>query len=214
MSEKDDILEGKIAEAAAEEFMDKGFRDASMRQIAKRAGLTTGALYSHYDNKDVLFCSVVGSALEAIRSEFAPIQQIHEAARSAGDPEQIIEAVRKEGQIYLDILFRHYDQCMLLFCRSDGSSLQGTLELLTAEKARQTAALLKPLIKKEADFDGLEFIFSEQFRFYRKVLEEGCTKEKAASCLETIGTCVEAGLRELFQLKRGALLTGFRRGRQ
>ena len=34
----------KIQDAAMEEFLDKGFLGASLRQIVKNAGVTTGAL--------------------------------------------------------------------------------------------------------------------------------------------------------------------------
>ena len=35
----------KIQEAAMAEFLDKGFQGASLRQIVKNAGVTTGAFY-------------------------------------------------------------------------------------------------------------------------------------------------------------------------
>lgn len=36
-----------IHNAAKAEFMEKGFREASLRNIAKSAGVTTGALYGY-----------------------------------------------------------------------------------------------------------------------------------------------------------------------
>lgn len=40
-----------IHNAAKAEFMEKGFREASLRNIAKSAGVTTGALYGYYGSK-------------------------------------------------------------------------------------------------------------------------------------------------------------------
>ena len=37
----------KIEKAALDEFMEKGFANASLRQIVKNAGLTTGAFYKY-----------------------------------------------------------------------------------------------------------------------------------------------------------------------
>lgn len=38
----------KIEKAALDEFMEKGFANASLRQIVKNAGLTTGAFYKYF----------------------------------------------------------------------------------------------------------------------------------------------------------------------
>ena len=59
MAVKDHTLDEKIVKAAKEEFLQHGFSKASLRQIAKNAGLSTGALYTRYENKDELFASLV-----------------------------------------------------------------------------------------------------------------------------------------------------------
>lgn len=51
-----------LLEAAIRVFATKGFDDASMREIAAEAGLTTGAIYHHYKNKDDLFYDAVKEA--------------------------------------------------------------------------------------------------------------------------------------------------------
>jgi len=51
-----------LLEAAIRVFANKGFDDASMREIAAEAGLTTGAIYHHYKNKDDLFYDAVKEA--------------------------------------------------------------------------------------------------------------------------------------------------------
>lgn len=44
MEEKSNVTLKKIQEAAMAEFLDKGFQGASLRQIVKNAGVTTGGL--------------------------------------------------------------------------------------------------------------------------------------------------------------------------
>ena len=48
-----DTLE-RILQAAMEEFSEKGFLGASLRQIVKRAGVTTGAFYGYFSSKETL----------------------------------------------------------------------------------------------------------------------------------------------------------------
>ena len=54
MEEKTTATLEKIQRAAMEEFTEKGFQGASLRQIVKQAGVTTGALYGYFSSKEAL----------------------------------------------------------------------------------------------------------------------------------------------------------------
>ena len=54
----------KILEAGKKEFLEKGFRDASLRTIVKEAGVTTGAFYGYYKSKEDLFDALVTEPYE------------------------------------------------------------------------------------------------------------------------------------------------------
>ena len=47
MSEAEKTTLELIHQAAREEFLDKGFKSASLRNIVKKAGVTTGAFYGY-----------------------------------------------------------------------------------------------------------------------------------------------------------------------
>lgn len=198
MAVKDHSLDEKIVEAATAEFMEHGFHNASLRNIAKSAGLSTGALYTRYENKDVLFCSLVESVLLKIASEFEPMQNLYMEAKKSGDLEQIMKAIQQEEKIYLQILFEHYDECILFICRSEGSSIQKKLEMMMEVKAKQTVEFLKELSKRDVDFDGIELILTEQFQYYKLVLQKGYNKERAISCMKSVESFMEAGWKDLF----------------
>lgn len=199
MAVKDHSLDGRIVEAAKAEFLAHGFQKASLHKIADRAGITTGALYTRYKNKDALFCSLLDQVFAKIRDQYAPLAKSYYDAQASGDLQQLMDAIRQEERVYLDLMFAYYDECVLFFCRSDGSSVQTMLESMMAEKARQTVEFLKSIAKREVDLDGMELILMEQFRYYRLILEKGCTKEKAVSCLETVSAFLEAGWRYIFE---------------
>ena len=50
----------RILDEAKKEFMAKGYQKASLRNIVKQAGLTTGAFYGYFKNKEQLFDALVG----------------------------------------------------------------------------------------------------------------------------------------------------------
>jgi AcrR family transcriptional regulator len=60
-----DILEYRecthqvIADAAYSLFVEQGFHATSIRQIAQRVGVSLGAIYNHFDNKDQIFDKVL-----------------------------------------------------------------------------------------------------------------------------------------------------------
>ena len=55
MSEEEQTTLHLIRSAAMQEFLKKGFKSASLRNIVKIAGVTTGAFYGYYDSKEDLF---------------------------------------------------------------------------------------------------------------------------------------------------------------
>ncbi|WP_109209305.1 MULTISPECIES: TetR/AcrR family transcriptional regulator [Microbacterium] len=57
----------RVREVAGERFAAEGFGTASVDDIARRAGVTRGAVYHHYDGKLGLFRAVV----ESLQSEIA-----------------------------------------------------------------------------------------------------------------------------------------------
>ena len=59
---KDEIREN-ILKAALQEFFDKGYQSAAMRNIATQAKIPTGLIYSYYKNKDALFDAVLRPVL-------------------------------------------------------------------------------------------------------------------------------------------------------
>ena len=57
------IRKQRIIDAAIEVLKENPIEDATVRKIASKAGLTTGAIYHHYKNKDELFFDVIKQAL-------------------------------------------------------------------------------------------------------------------------------------------------------
>lgn len=55
-----------ILHAAADAFASRGFDGASLVDIASAAGVTTGAVYSHFSGKPELLLDVVSSTLDAV----------------------------------------------------------------------------------------------------------------------------------------------------
>ncbi|WP_427968570.1 TetR/AcrR family transcriptional regulator [Altererythrobacter sp.] len=57
----------KLLDAAAVEFGEKGFHEASISSITRRAGVALGSFYTYFDSKDALFRALVGDMSEAVK---------------------------------------------------------------------------------------------------------------------------------------------------
>lgn len=88
----------QILDAAMEVFACKGFEGATVRDIARRIGVTEGLLYHYFESKDDLL-----NACWKERSFNAKIEEI--IARSEGVPVQ--EVLREMLRTFLDTLRSH-----------------------------------------------------------------------------------------------------------
>ena len=198
MAVKDHSLDDKITESAKAEFLKYGFQKASLHKIAANAGITTGALYTRYKNKDALFTSLLTDMFSEMNNESENIQQLYKEAKAGRNDDKFVAAIKAEEKIYLNMMFDHYDECVLFFCKSSGSSIETMVNDMMKRKSLETVSYLKSISRNAVDLDGVSFLLSEQFHYYREILERGYTREKAVSCMETVEIYIEAGWKALF----------------
>lgn len=86
----------RIEAAALEEFIRSGYSASSTRRIARAAGLTAGAMYAHYENKEALFGAVVKSYQQRVVGEDAetPLRQVLEESEFPHDLVRLARAIR------------------------------------------------------------------------------------------------------------------------
>jgi len=86
----------QITSAALEVFSRKGYRAATMQEIAEAAGITKGTIYLYFKSKTDLF-------VETIRTQFdEAIELVPQINYEPGqDPEEL---TRKVGRAFLDVL--------------------------------------------------------------------------------------------------------------
>jgi AcrR family transcriptional regulator len=58
----------KLLDASAIEFGEKGFHEASVSSITRRAGVALGSFYTYFDSKEALFRALVQDMSETVRS--------------------------------------------------------------------------------------------------------------------------------------------------
>jgi AcrR family transcriptional regulator len=93
--------------AAADVFLRRGFRAATLREIAAEAGMTTGAVYSNFDGKAGLFLAVLEEKLDprlAAMYEVARMAPLHAVGTPVGE-EFAVYLKQRRGWLILLIEF-------------------------------------------------------------------------------------------------------------
>ena len=61
-----------LLDAAAQEFGEKGFHEASISRITGRAGVAIGSFYTYFDSKEAIFTALVRDLSSQVRDFVAP----------------------------------------------------------------------------------------------------------------------------------------------
>lgn len=91
-----------LLDAAAVEFGERGFHEASISAITRRAGVALGSFYTYFDSKDAIFRALVTDMSAQVRDYVAPAVKSAAngiAAERAGLA-QFIGFVREHKEIY------------------------------------------------------------------------------------------------------------------
>lgn len=187
-------LDERILLAAKQEFLEKGFRDSSLRRIAERAGLTTGALYTRYAGKDELFASVVQVIPDAVEVAFSGLRGEYESAWESTSA--LERAMELESGKLLEILFEHYDEARLILCKSEGSTAAGFFDDVISRKVQETSAFFS-MTEDDAIQRVLALLLSMQFGAYREIMRADVSEQEAETSMVFALDFMKAGWREL-----------------
>ena len=114
----------KIQEAALAEFLKKGFLGASLRQIVKNAGVTTGAFYGYFSSKEALFASIVEPHAAALMGRFMEAQTSFAELPEEEQPEHMGEESSDCVDWMVDYICQHREPVKLLLVPGGGDQLR------------------------------------------------------------------------------------------
>lgn len=146
-----DKLSQQILAAAKKEFMEKGFRNASMRSIAASVGVTTGAIYRYYTNKDALFDALVAEPAEEFfikYQEYSENFSKQELDKQLTTLPRLSDKPNGEIEILMKYIYKHYDAFKLIACCSAGSGYENYIERLTDIETKSGTVIVH-LLQKE-----------------------------------------------------------------
>ena len=124
MEETSPLTKQKIQAAALAEFLDKGFLGASLRQIVKNAGVTTGAFYGYFSSKEALFASIVEPHAAALMGRFMEAQTSFAELPETEQPGHMGQESADYVHWMVDYICQHHEPVKLLLTKAEGTSYE------------------------------------------------------------------------------------------
>ena len=195
-----DALAAKILEAAKAEFLEKGYRQASVRSIAASVGVTTGAIYRYYANKEALFDALVAAPADELYRKY---KEFSEAYSEREMDEQIADLPEAsygsgDGMGEFQYVYQHYDAFKLIACCSTGTKYEDYVERLIEIETKSTVTLVRLMqragrLSTDVDDTMIHIVASSMFTALFEVIAHDESVEAAARHIRRLREFYTAG---------------------
>ena len=198
MDNKGNTTLESIEQAAMQEFLEKGFQGASLRQIVKNAGVTTGAFYGYFSSKEALFNALVEPHAAALMGRFMEAQT---SFAELPEEEQVSHMGDESGNYVrwmVDYICQHRDPVKLLLTRSEGTSYERFVHNMVEVEVEYTLRYIEVLRHLGKDVPELSnsichIIASGMFNGLFEIVIHDMPKEQALQYVEQFRTFYTGG---------------------
>lgn len=203
-----DTTQQKIRNEAMKEFLKYGFEGASLRQIVKNVGLTTGAFYRYYPNKEALFADLVeehanhlykiyDDVVENFQQQDVNMQTVHMTDASEGGLDEM-----------MDYVYDHYDNFKLLLTAAEGTPYSEFIHNLAIRETKSTLEYMNLMRKSGVPIppidDGLvHMISSGMFSSVFEIVIHDVDRETAKERINQLKNFYTGGWERLFGVQFG-----------
>lgn len=151
MSTKAEDTEKNILNTARKHFLKDGFSGASLRNIVKDAGLTTGAFYKYYPTKEALFDALTDPYIEHIYQIYDRVVEDFEKLSAKEQTSNMSDTSGDGMDQMIDYIYEHYDNFRLLLKCGDSGKFETFIHNMVDREMRSGLEYVKKM--KE---DGIE----------------------------------------------------------
>ena len=130
----------EILKSAMKTFSEVGFRNASIRNICKDAGVTNGAFYAHFESKEALFAALVSDKLDVFNEKYQDMSDI--SISSVEDVLKMFASSYSSIETLIRYIYSERDVFMLVLKSSGGTSYENFVSDLIDAECRNTMVFL------------------------------------------------------------------------
>lgn len=137
----------KILSAAKSEFIKNGFYKTSLRKIASLAGVTTGAIYGYFPDKEALFNEIVKYVAENFYNLYKDIQNDFQNKDIKKQKELMPDYTKNAVRVLVENIYKNFDEFKLIVSLSKGTKYENYVHELLKIEEEQTIKFLDVMEK-------------------------------------------------------------------
>lgn len=193
----------RIVAAAKQEFLDKGYVDASLRSIAAAADTSTNSIYVRFGDKEGLFSAIVEPVLSEMTERFIHIQeQFHQMT-----PQKQAETMPKYAgggtSALIDYMYAHLDEFRLLLDASYGTRFHNFVDTLVRIEVEYTYKYMEAVGYPDQFGDAvteklLHIVTTSRFESLFEIIRHGMSRAEASEYVELLSRYHRTGFLEIF----------------
>ena len=181
----------KIIACAKEEFLQKGYSDASLRTIAAKSGTTTGSIYSRFKDKEGLFSAIVEPAADHLVQMFLHTQEAFHGLEEKKQPGEMEHYVSSGMAEMVDYIYDNFEVFELLLDASYGTKFQDFVERLVEIETEYTYKYMEAIHYQTEDGemiteDFIHIMTRALFESMFEVVRHKMTKETALRYMDML----------------------------
>lgn len=206
MSTKAEDTEKNILNTARKHFLKDGFSGASLRNIVKDAGLTTGAFYKYYPTKEALFDALTDPYIEHIYQIYDRVVEDFEKLSAKEQTSNMSDTSGDGMDQMIDYIYEHYDNFRLLLKCGESGKFETFIHNMVDREMRSSLEYVKKM--KE---DGIEIpivgeslmhmIYTGFFSSIFQIIEHDIDKEIAKRNVHKLREFNTGGWERLWNVK-------------
>lgn len=198
----------RLLKVAKDEFLELGYEKASMRKICKKAGVTTGALYFFFKDKNDLFAALVKNVAEDVKMfiihHTEKEQVIYSEAKTT--PQELIEDGIQQGREFVTYMYANKEAFLLLLSKANGSAYENFYDELVDLMEKNTLQFLDHITsvngrKNEINPYTMHWLAHLETSSFAQLLTHGLTLEEALIQAEIIAKYLTGGWLEILKKK-------------
>ena len=195
----------RIISAGKEEFFRHSFKEASLRSIVRSAGVTTGAFYGYFPDKEALFSAIVEPAVKRLHKTFMKAQEDFAGMPVKLKAETAFSYSRKELTGFIDSIYDDFDIFKLVLCRSAGTKYENFINSLVEIEVEYTCKFLRALKREgftavELEPNLMRILFSAYFHALFETVEHDMSREEAEDYIGSLSEFFSAGWKKLWRI--------------
>lgn len=182
-----------IIRAGKQEFLKYGYKGASLRNICKQAGVTTGAFYFQFENKEQLLDEILRPVITYFSAmvQKSTMEEFEGESSSADGDEQMLE-----------MFWNYKEECQILLEGTAGTAYEKFFEELQEGLRQGFLLFFGKYGISDVDEKLLDVIVRMRVESYLTIIRKEYTLEETKKLARQIGIYCDAGFEALVrQLK-------------